>query len=129
MMTPGFFLLWFGIGALVAAILAYLRFSSVWQWLSFIGISSILLALSRRFAEKVSAKQPPGIGANRLIGKYGIVKEEINPDKGTGAVRVEKDDWKAETSCGEVIPSGEKVVVLKVEGTHVVVKKSKEEKI
>ena len=127
MMTPGFFLLWFGIGALAAAILAYLRFNPIWQWTTFLVVSTVLLAFSRRFAEKFSAKQPPGIGANRVIGKTGIVKEEINQVKGTGNVRVEKDDWRADSSNGEIIPAGTKIVVVRIEGTHLVVEKAKEE--
>ena len=123
MMTPGFFLLWFGIGALVAAILAYLRFNPIWQWTTFLVVSTVLLAFSRRFAEKFSAKQPPGIGANRLMGKEGIVKEEIDQVKGTGNVRVEKDDWRADSSNGEIIAAETKIVVVRVEGTHLVVEK------
>ena len=125
MMTPGFFLLWFGIGALVAAVLAYLRFNPIWQWATFLVVSTVLLAFSRRFAEKVSGKQPAGIGANRLIGKEGMVKEEINQLKGTGTVKVEKDEWRAESSSGETIAAGTKIVVIKIEGTHMVVEKTR----
>lgn len=124
MLTPGFFLLWFGIGALVAAVLAYLRFNPVWQWLVFLVVSTVLFAFSRRFAERISSKQPPGIGANRLVGRKGLVKEEINPKRGTGLVNVDREDWQAETSSGEVMEAGTEVSVVRIEGTHLVVEKA-----
>jgi membrane protein implicated in regulation of membrane protease activity len=121
MLTAGFFIFWFGIGALVAALLAYLKVNIVWQWTAFIVISGGLLALSRRFAEKVSGKQQPGIGADRMLGKEGIVIEEIDSARGRGSVKVAKEEWRAQAKGGEIIPAGAKIVVREVEGTYLVV--------
>ena len=65
--TAGFFLLWFGIGAAVAGLFAFLGFSAGWQWGIFVSISGVLFAISRKFAECVSGKQTAGIGADRFI--------------------------------------------------------------
>ena len=62
--TLGFFLLWFGIGAAVAGILAIFGLGGSWQWGAFAVVSGVLFVLSRRFAERFSKKQPPGIGAD-----------------------------------------------------------------
>ncbi|HUU27232.1 MAG TPA: NfeD family protein [archaeon] len=120
--TAGFFLLWFGIGAAVAGVLAIFGFSAPWQWGSFIVISGVLFAISRKFAERFSKKQPPGIGADRLIEKRGIVLEEIDNDKNTGRVRIDKEEWRADSETGEIIPVDKKVAVVKLVGTHLVVK-------
>lgn len=119
--TAGFFLLWFGIGAGVAGLFAFLGFGAGWQWGSFVLVSGVLFAVSRKFAERVSGKQPPGIGADRFIGKRGVVLEEIDNIKNTGRVRVEKDEWRAESETGETIPAGEVVEVRRMDGTHLVV--------
>jgi membrane protein implicated in regulation of membrane protease activity len=37
-------------------------------------------------------------------------------------MRVDKDEWHAESDTGEVIPAGKEVEVVRVEGTHLVVK-------
>ena len=74
--TQGFFLLWFGVGAAVAGVLALLGVSFGWQLAAFVVVSLALFASSRRFAERFSKKQPPGIGADRFIGKQGIVLED-----------------------------------------------------
>ncbi len=124
--TAGFFLACFGIGAIVSGVLAMMGMNAVWQWASFVVVSGILFAVSRRFAEKFSKKQPPGIGADRFIGKEGIVLEEIDNSKNTGSVRIDKELWRADSDSGEIIKKGERIVVVKLDGTHVVVK-SKEE--
>ncbi len=121
----GFFLLWFGVGAAVAGILSLLGFGMGWQLLSFIVVSAVLFAVSRRFAEKFTKKQPPGVGADRFIDKKGVVIEEINNLKNTGRVRIGKDEWRADSDTGEVISPGQTVEVIKVEGTHLIIKVSK----
>ena len=124
--TAGFFLLWFGIGALVAGILALLGIGAGWQWGTFVVVSGVLFALSRKFSERLTKKQPPGIGADRFIGSEGVVLEEINPSDNTGRVRLGKEEWRAESDAGEVIGLGVKVRIKKVEGTHLIVGKIEE---
>ncbi len=75
--TAGFFLLWFGIGAAVAGILALLGLGAGWQWGAFIVVSRVLFGVSRRFAERFTKKQPPGIGADRFVGKKAMALEKI----------------------------------------------------
>jgi len=123
MFTAGFFLLWFGIGAAVACVLAVVGMSTGWQWASFIVISGVLFLVSRKFSEKLTKKQPPGIGADRNIGKQGVVLEEINNENSTGRLRLEREEWRAESENDEVIPSGEKVIVVRLDGTHLIVKR------
>ena len=120
--TAGFFIFWFGIGAVVAGILAMFGFGAGWQWGAFIIVSGVLFALSRRFADRVTKKQPPGIGADRFIGKAGVVLEEIDNIKGTGRVRLNKEEWRAEAETNDNIPVGERVQVIKIDGTHLIVK-------
>jgi membrane protein implicated in regulation of membrane protease activity len=120
--TMGFFLLWFGVGAAIAGILALLGFGVGWQLGSFIVISGILFAVSRKFAERFTKKQPSGVGADRFISKKGVVTEEIDNIKNTGRVRIGKDEWRADSDTDEVIPAGRTVEVTRVDGTHVVVK-------
>ena len=120
--TMGFALLWFGIGAAAAGILALIGFGLGWQLASFIVISGVLFAVSRSFAEKFTKKQPPGVGADRFVQEKGVVTEEIDNIKNTGRVRIGKDDWRADSDTDEVIPTGSMVEVTRVDGTHLVVK-------
>ncbi|MGB8657502.1 MAG: NfeD family protein [Candidatus Zixiibacteriota bacterium] len=124
----GFFLLWFGIGAAIAGILALLGVGMGWQMGSFIILSTILFAVSRKFAERFTKKQPPGVGADRFLHYKGVVIEEIDNVKNTGRVRIGKDEWRADSDTGEIIPAERMVEVTRVEGTHLVVKVGKEGK-
>ncbi|MFC2160661.1 NfeD family protein [Acidobacteriota bacterium] len=125
--TAGFFLLWFGVGAAVAGVLALFGLGFGWQLGAFVLVSGTLFVVSRKFADKFTKKQPPGIGADRVIGKQGIVYEEIDNTKNTGRVRLKKEEWRADSESGQVIPSGKQVEVIRLDGTHLVVKVKKEE--
>jgi membrane protein implicated in regulation of membrane protease activity len=120
--TAGFFLLWFGVGAAVAGVLALLGLSFGWQLAAFAVVSLVLFASSRRLAERFSKKQPPGIGADRFIGKRGIVLEPIDNMKNVGRVRLDKEEWRADSETDAIIPTGTQVEVVRLDGTHLVVK-------
>lgn len=123
--TAGFFILWFGIAAAVAGFLAFLGAGIVWQWVAFVVVSGILIAVSRRFADRVTKSGPSGIGADRLIGKIGIVLEDINNVENRGQVRIDKDEWRADSETESTISKGTHVIVTRLDGTHVVVKEYK----
>ena len=125
--TMGFFLFWFGIGAAVAGVLALLGVGVGWQLAAFVLVSGVLFVASRRFAERFSKKQPPGIGADRMVGAEGVVLEEIDNVKNTGRVRVKKDEWRADSEMGEIMPEGTRISVTRMDGTHLVVRRIKEE--
>jgi len=122
--TAAFFLLWFGVGAAVAGVLALLGVGFGWQLGVFIVVSLVLFAASRKLAERVTKKQPPGIGADRFIGEPCIVLEKIDNDKNSGRVRMGREEWRAESDTDEVLPEGTKVVVTRISGTHLVVTKA-----
>jgi membrane protein implicated in regulation of membrane protease activity len=119
--TAGFFLLWFGIGAAVAGVLAILDLHPGWQWASFVVVSAVLFAATRRIAEKFTKKQPPGVGADRFVGKVGVVLEEIDNLKNTGRVRIDRDEWRADSETDDTIPVDARVKVVGLDGTHLVV--------
>jgi membrane protein implicated in regulation of membrane protease activity len=125
--TAGFFLFCFGVAAAVAGVLAILGVSFGWQLAVFVVVSGILFASSRRLAERFTKKQPPGIGADRFIGKRGIVLEEIDNSLNFGRVRLDKEEWRADSENDSIIPTGKRVEVVRLDGTHLVVKVIEEE--
>jgi membrane protein implicated in regulation of membrane protease activity len=60
-----------------------------------------------------------------LIGKKGVVIETVKPDSLEGKVRIDSDIWSA--TSDQVIEPGVKVVVVGVEGVHLIVKPLEEE--
>lgn len=120
--TAGFFMLPFGLGAAVAALLAYLEIPVVWQTVGFIAVSSVAFALLRQLAERLTHEPPQKTGVDRLIGKHGVVTEEIVPDSSYGQVWVEREEWRADAPGEGTLPVGAAVEIYKVEGAHLVVR-------
>jgi len=58
-----------------------------------------------------------------LVGKIGTVTVEIDNSKNQGRITVYGDDWRAEAGNEDVIKVGEKVQVLKIDSTILVVKR------
>ena len=124
--TTGFFLLWLGVGAAVSGVLALLGVHPIIQLAVFVVLSGVLFASTRKLADRITGTQPPGVGADRFVNKPGVVIVEINPNKNTGRVRVDYDEWRAESESGEVIPEGTEIFVTGIEGTHLIVQKREE---
>jgi membrane protein implicated in regulation of membrane protease activity len=123
--VPGtFFVLSFAVGAVVAAVVAFLDASAGLQWALFVGVSAaslvLLVPLGRRLASHEGDEAQEG--ATRWVGRVGVVIEEIpGGPHATGRVRVERDEWRAETDDHVSIPLGAQIEVLAVRGTRLVV--------
>lgn len=121
--SPGsFFLLPFAIGSLAASGLAFAGIGLVGEWMAFIGVSVASLVAMRPVARRLDQSDVDyGIGARRLIGQSAAVTQEI-PGKGElGMVKVQREEWRAESLDGASIAHGTTVRVAEVEGTRVVV--------
>lgn len=120
--TAGFVLAAFGVGALAGAIAALFDLPIPVQLLTFIVVSVAAVLLSRRFAERVSGKQPQMVGVDRVLGKQAVVLEAIDPLRAHGRVRVEREEWRAQSHDGSVIPVDAVVEVMSVDGTRLIVR-------
>jgi membrane protein implicated in regulation of membrane protease activity len=121
LLTAGFFLLPFAVGAAAAAILAFLGVNLGLQLVTFVVISVVFLAVLQRFARQEQRDGPEPAGAGRFPGKHAFVLEPVNRFEGTGSVRVETEQWRATTDGDEEIPVGDEVVITEVRGTRLVV--------
>ena len=121
-LVSGFVLLFFGIGAIPAAVAAYfVPHSPSVQIIVFIITSGVALAFGRKIAMRLTAGAPSNVGADRMLGKAGFVLKEIDPSKASGLVRVDREEWRAVSETGEIIPADVWVEVIRIDGTHLVV--------
>ncbi len=122
--TTGFFLLPFAGGALVATILAFVGVSVAVQWVSFVAVSAVAFSALRPLARRLDEAHPSeGIGSRRLIGSSATVLEAIPGGPGaTGVIRVDREEWRAESADGHPIHAGSPVCIDDVRGTRVVVR-------
>lgn len=123
--TASFGVVCFSFGAAAAGLAAYCGLSTMWQLLIFSVVSFIAFVFVRPFVVKFLLKKKDEVltNADAIVGRIAVVTEEINPDKNTGRVKIDGDDWKAEAS--DIIPVGEKVEVVSRESIILNVKSIK----
>lgn len=118
--TQGLTTIWFCGGAFVAGLLALAGISFPFQVAAFIIVSITMLIFTRPIAIKKLNKEVIPTNAEALIGKKGLVTEEIS-EFTFGQVRLKGIEWTAISQDGESIPKGSKVIVNKIEGVKLVV--------
>jgi len=119
MVTAGFFMLPFAVGAALAAILAFLDVAAEIQLTVFIASSLVSLVLLQRFVQKGDEHQP-AVGSNRFVGQRALVLETVDRASGSGRVRMDTEEWRAVTD-GDPIEQGSEVRVVDVRGARLVV--------
>jgi membrane protein implicated in regulation of membrane protease activity len=123
MATPGsFFLAPFAAGALVASLLAFAGVSVLVEWIVFIAVSVVMLALLRPLSKRLDREAlDHGVGSRRLIGHQATVLRTIPAGDEIGMVRVDREQWRAQSIDGTPIPEGIAVRIADVQGTRVIV--------
>lgn len=112
---------WFVCGALAAAIVSFFVPSFAVQFAVFVGVSLILLLVTKPLVRKAREVKPEPTNADRNIGKIAIVTQEINNTAGTGQVKLGGNTWTARTLDEEIIPEGSEVTVKEISGVKLMV--------
>lgn len=121
--TVGLTSIWFAIGALGALIVSGLGGTLWLQIVVFLALSGLALLLVRPLAQKFLKPGYSATNADRVIGKSAVVTEEINNLKGSGLVSISGQVWTARSEQNVVIPAGEEVKILRIEGVKVFVER------
>jgi membrane protein implicated in regulation of membrane protease activity len=126
--TPGFVLLWFGVGALAAAVAGIIGVSMPFQFLIFLMVSIGLTAASRTIFVNYFSREKSGndlkSGVDALPGKIGTVVSSSNGALHEGAVKVFGSTWTAFPAEGEEpLEAGDRVEVERVQGASIYVRR------
>ena len=116
--------IWFAIGALASFALSFFIDSLFWEVFTFVVVSSISLLFTRKFVEKIRGGEITPTNLDMVLGKIGIVTEEITKLE-PGEVKVEGKKWSAIST--KKISVGSKVEILAIDGVKLKVKEVKEE--
>lgn len=116
--------IWFAIGALASFICSFFIEDVTIQISVFVVVSIISLLLTKNFVKKVRNREIEATNLDRVIGKIGIVTEEITKLE-PGEVKVDGKRWSAVAS--KKINVGSKVEILSIDGVKLNVKEVKEE--
>ena len=120
--TAGLVCIWFAMGAMVALLAALLGTGVVEQVVVFAVVSAATLAATRPLVRRMTAGKAVATNADRVLGAAAKVTETIDNENSTGAVYVDGKTWTARSADGSVIPAGEQVEVISMEGVKLFVK-------
>jgi len=126
-LTTGFFLLWFGVGAIAAAVLALLGINGLaFQIVAFLTVSILLVIASRTIFERFFSLGRTGrhlkTGVEKMIGELGTVVEPSKGERNEAAVKVYGSVWTAFPCEGEdPLNAGETVRVDRIDGNVIYV--------
>ena len=118
LITTAFFLIWFAVGAIVAAILNYLGFDIYVQFIAFVIVSLVLILSTRKFADKITPEPSKKTTADRLIGKHGKIIRKLEDNN--YIVRVSGEEWSAK---GEDMNVDDKVEIVGIDSIKLIIKK------
>lgn len=126
--TSGFAVACFSIGCVFGSIASACHLSTTWQFTLFAVGSILTFVLVRPFVLKMIEKKSKKEGevltnADSIIGRTAVVSEKI--EKGDfGRVKLDGDDWKAQSIDGEAIEVGTKVEIVSRESIILTVKQN-----
>lgn len=127
LVVPSFFILWFGLGALlVAAVMALFELSITMQIVLW-SISSIcMVTLWFRYFKRDRHKTLIGTSAGDVIGEAGLLTRAVAPFE-MGVVRFQRpilgaDQWPC--MAQESLQAGDRVVIISVKGNYLNVRKA-----
>lgn len=124
--TSGFAVACFSVGCVFGAILAACDLSLTWQVVAFAIGTFLAFVLIRpvvmKYLDKKTNNDHVKTNMDNIIGKTAVVTERIE-ENGFGRVKIDGDDWKAQTTDGVAVEVGEKVQIESYESIILTVKK------
>ena len=118
--TPSFFIIWFSVGSVAAAISSIFTDNELIQLSVFVAVSAIFTFSTKKLADKfINKKNSYKTNSDKLIGDIGIVTDTIDPFKNEGRIKISGESWKATSNDGSIIEKDTTVVVEKIDGVTV----------
>ena len=121
--TPGFFIVVPGTILVLLGIIAILApelLTLPWGIVVFLVITTVVSAGTIVFYRRLApGHKPLSTSMDTLVGQRGEVIKEVEPDSISGKVKIGEQVWSAK--AGSRIARGEKVIVTRAEGVHVIV--------
>ena len=112
---------WFAVGAVFAVGAYLLGASPLIQFVVFVVVSALALAIIRPIIKKHNKTSVQPTNADMLIGKEGVVTEAIDNVKSKGAVKIKGLEWSAISENGEAIEKESIVLIKRIEGNKLIV--------
>ncbi len=121
-LAPALVSIWFVPGGL-AALICSLAGGPVWlQAALFLALSCLALLFTRPLARRLQKGGPASTNADRVLGRTGVVTQEVDNLLGTGRVAVMGNSWAARSVALEGrIAENTRVRIERIEGVKLIV--------
>ena len=120
--TVGFLIFWFAIGALLAMIVSFFTENVIIQMSVFVISSTILIFATKPFVQKfVNKKDSIKTNVYSTVGKTGIVTQDIDSIQALGQIKVDGEVWSAIGINDMNIPQGTEVKIKEIKGVKAIV--------
>ena len=120
---PELISIWFAGGALITLVVSFFSVPFWIQLLVFVVSSALLLISTRPLVKRKLMSKTIKTNSDSLIGQIGIVTSPINNKEGVGLVKIAGQIWSARSLDGSDISEGENVLVERIDGVKLMVKK------
>lgn len=124
LLSPGIFLMWFGLAAAVTALLAFV-YDISWQWqlLWFCGLSLAAALLAAKYLRRHPLESERPLLNQRAVQLVGQSFDLIDPIvNGRGSIKAGDTIWRVE---GPELPSGARITVTGADGTLLKVRRAR----
>lgn len=113
--------IWLVIGAIAALLTALAGASVLTQWVLFLTVSAIALAVTRPLAWRLMKNKAVPTNADRVLDTIVQVTETIDNGNASGTVYAGGKTWTARSADGKIIPKGTRARVNRIEGVKLIV--------
>ncbi|MDF2820807.1 MAG: NfeD family protein [Clostridiales bacterium] len=124
--TLGLATIWFAIGAFIAFLVSLTPASPAIQIATFFATSLLLLYFTRPIAVKFLKLGRVKTNYEEIIGKYGVVTEDIDNLKPAGQVQLNGQFWTARSAETQTLTKDTVVEVVAIQGVKLIVKEKRE---
>jgi len=119
--------MWFAAGAVVAMLSSFMGAPVLVQLILFFITSIVALIILRPILQKKITPRKTATNADAVIGKTGVVTEEIDNLMQTGRVIANGLDWTARSADDSKIEVKQKVAVKAIDGVKLIVERTDDE--
>ena len=121
--TTGFLIFWFAVGALFAMLSSFIISNIIAQTTIFLIASVILLFVTRPFVSKITQKdETVKTNVYSIEGKVAKVIQDVDPIEGLGQIKFNGEVWSAKSYNNTFIAKDTEVVIEKIDGVKAIIK-------
>lgn len=121
--TVSFLLFWPGIGAFLAFCAELLGFSIPVQIAIFVISTTLMVVFMKPIVKKFFKTKDTPMNSDSLIGKKALVIKEIDNLQNKGQIKFNGQLWSAVSENSDIIEEGSNVIIQKIDGVKLIVKK------